>query len=447
MNAQLCQEVTGEFRRVDSHLDSRQESTRHEHQFTPIWRANGTLVDWCYCGQERECNVSVLEKSLQNCISAKNDYLQQRDKSKSAARKQKFAQAAADKDKQIAWLEEQINKRSPSSRFSTSYLALDEIRRDGGTQPRAAIDLKHVKLLEEQIEDGKELEPVVVFYDGESYWLADGFHRYAAHKNQNIEAIACFIHQGTRREAVLYSVGANADHKPALPRSREDKRRAVMTLLQDPEWGKWSNYKIAEVARVNEKTVRNIRASLTTDFRSDNSMRTYETKHGTTAKMNIANIGKPSQELPNLETASVELDTKEQELITTGLLKPAITKHLQLAEGGLVEMSVPNDNKINGRWGRIAAVTPYTVEVWLRDVDTMMMQKYTLTYQQLISLPLEKEPQLKKICNRISYLRQCNLDPFEVEILNLLERPVVLTPTELEYLAHIEKRHGIAPDE
>lgn len=27
------------------------------------------------------------------------------------------------------------------------YLELDEIRRDGGTQPRAAIDLKHVKLI------------------------------------------------------------------------------------------------------------------------------------------------------------------------------------------------------------------------------------------------------------------------------------------------------------
>ncbi len=81
-----------------------------------------------------------------------------------------------------------------------SYLALDEIRRDGGTQPRVAIDWKHVKLLEEQMEDGKELEPVTVFYDGESYWLADGFHRWHAHRNQGKEAIAYVIHQGSRRE-------------------------------------------------------------------------------------------------------------------------------------------------------------------------------------------------------------------------------------------------------
>ena len=85
------------------------------------------------------------------------------------------------------------------------YLTLDEIRRDGGTQPRAAIDLKHVKLLEQQMEDGQELEPVTIFYDGESYWLADGFHRYSAHRNQDREALACIVRQGTRREAVLYS--------------------------------------------------------------------------------------------------------------------------------------------------------------------------------------------------------------------------------------------------
>lgn len=34
-------------------------------------------------------------------------------------------------------------------------------------------------------------------------------------------------------------------------------------------------------------------------------------------------------------------------------------------------------------------------------------------------LPLEQEPRLKEICDRLSKLRECSLDPFEVEILNL----------------------------
>lgn len=356
------------------------------------------------------------------------------------------------------------------------YLELDEVRRDGGTQPRAAIDLKHIKLLEQQMEDGLELEPITVFYDGTDYWLADGYHRWHAHHNQEKSAVACTIHQGSRRDAVLYSVGANAEHKPALPRNREDKRRAVMTLLQDPEWGEWSNYKIASACRVNEKTVRNIRACLTTDFRSENLTRTYKTKHGSIATMDTANIGKTSQsagedkerlpltnrvtvaddhplfpnssgtiaQLPNPEQAIVEFDTGERELISLKHLTPSIAPQLHLQDGGLVVINAPDNKRIHGRRGRIAVVGESTVEVWVRDVERMTMHQYSVKHQQVKLVSLEEEPQLLEVCSSLAKLRSCNLNPFEVEILNLLERPVAFTPTELEYLAYVEKRHGIA---
>ncbi|MDF5716787.1 MAG: ParB N-terminal domain-containing protein, partial [Rhizonema sp. NSF051] len=147
---------------------------------------------------------------------------------------------------------------------NVEYHDLDDIRRDGGTQPRSAINLQHVKLLQEQMEDGQQLEPITVFYDGTQYWLADGFHRWHAHRNREEEAIACVIHPGSQREAVLYSVGANADHKPALPRSREDKRRAVLTLLSDPEWSTWSDRSIARRCKVSDKTVAHLRNSADT---------------------------------------------------------------------------------------------------------------------------------------------------------------------------------------
>ena len=97
------------------------------------------------------------------------------------------------------------------------YLPLAQIRCDGGTQPRVAIDLKHIQLLEAQIEEGQEIEPITVFYDGEFYWLANGFHRCAAYQNQDEEDIACIIHCGSVRSAILYFVGTSADHKLALP--------------------------------------------------------------------------------------------------------------------------------------------------------------------------------------------------------------------------------------
>lgn len=73
-----------------------------------------------------------------------------------------------------------------------------------------------------------------------------------------------------------------------------------------------------------------------------------------------------------------------------------------------------------------------------------MMHKYSLKHQQVKPVPLEEEPQLKEVCDRITKLKQCSLDPFEVEILSLLERPVAFTPLELDYLAYIEQRYGSA---
>ncbi|MGK7880461.1 MAG: ParB N-terminal domain-containing protein [Crocosphaera sp.] len=229
------------------------------------------------------------------------------------------------------------------------HLDLEEVRRDGGTQPRTKIDLLHIKRLEEQMEDGQEIEPVVVFYDGESYWLADGFHRWNAHRNQEEPTIRAIVHQGSRREAVLYSVGANADHKPALPRSRADKRRAVLTLLNDPQWKQWSDRAIAKMCKVHHQMVGRLRTSLDdhpvtksstdtlittksssnktsqsltgesssdptdqslTGESSSDDTRTYRTKHGTIATMNTANIGKTQEEEEDADT-TIKVTTDE----------------------------------------------------------------------------------------------------------------------------------------
>ena len=77
-----------------------------------------------------------------------------------------------------------------------------------------------------------------------SYWLADGFHRYHAHKQAGLDDIRVDLRQGNLREAILYSVGANAHH--GLRRSNEDKRRAVLRLLEDPEWEQEFNGLVTE---------------------------------------------------------------------------------------------------------------------------------------------------------------------------------------------------------
>ena len=121
----------------------------------------------------------------------------------------------------------------------TQNLTLDQIRIDGGTQPRVAIDEHIVAEYADLYANGVNLPPVTVFFDGATYWLADGFHRYWANKRIDCEYVFADIHQGTQRDAILHSVGANADH--GLRRTNADKRKAVLTMLEDEEWSGWHN--------------------------------------------------------------------------------------------------------------------------------------------------------------------------------------------------------------
>src|SRR5215207_11626412 len=104
----------------------------------------------------------------------------------------------------------------------SQLLALKTIRTDGGTQPRAALNQDRVGEYADDMARGDEFPPVTVFYDGADYWLADGFHRYHARATRHPD-IEAEVRQGTRRDAILFSVGANASH--GMRRTNEDKRR------------------------------------------------------------------------------------------------------------------------------------------------------------------------------------------------------------------------------
>lgn len=176
--------------------------------------------------------------------------------------------------------------------MTAMHTALDitVIRTDGGTQPRAEVDLFVVDDYAEVMRNGGEFPPVTAFFDGETYWLADGYHRVAAAKKAGLTAIAADVKQGTRRDAVLFSVGANATH--GLRRTNADKRRAVEALLRDEEWAQWSDNRIAQVCHVDHKTVARVRSDLSLgNFPSE---RIYTTKHGATATMRTGSIGKRS---------------------------------------------------------------------------------------------------------------------------------------------------------
>jgi len=55
------------------------------------------------------------------------------------------------------------------------------IRLDGDTQPRAKIDQAVCDDYGERMKAGEKFPAIDVFFDGEDYWLADGFHRVRAY--------------------------------------------------------------------------------------------------------------------------------------------------------------------------------------------------------------------------------------------------------------------------
>jgi hypothetical protein len=135
-----------------------------------------------------------------------------------------------------------------------------EITADPAVQPRERMDMPTVMEYAGEMQAGTQFPPVVAFYDGTRYWLADGFHRLEAARLSQYSVIAADVSDGGRREAVLYSVGANATH--GLRRSNADKRRAVATVLRDEEWRAWSDHEIARKCAVSAMFVGTLRREM-----------------------------------------------------------------------------------------------------------------------------------------------------------------------------------------
>jgi hypothetical protein len=98
---------------------------------------------------------------------------------------------------------------------------------------------------------------VVVFYDGETYWLADGFHRVSAASRAGLTDIPAEVREGGQRDALLHACGANLTHGVRL--TILDKRYAVRILLDDTEWSQWSDREIARQCGVSHPFVAKLR--------------------------------------------------------------------------------------------------------------------------------------------------------------------------------------------
>lgn len=190
----------------------------------------------------------------------------------------------------------------------TKALAIDLIRIDGGTQARHQVCDTTVAEYCDLWNSKADFPPLVVFFDGSDYWLADGFHRLLGAKRAERASVPCEIRTGSKRDAILYAVGANRDH--GLKRSNADKRKAVGILLGDSEWSGWSDHVIAERAGVSHTFVGSLRKAAA----EANSKKTNE------------NEGVPSGDVETVSTSNANVSLAAKRTDSMGRKQSATKK-------------------------------------------------------------------------------------------------------------------------
>lgn len=138
--------------------------------------------------------------------------------------------------------------------METRFVKIDSLFTEG-IQSRSKLSKATVNSYAKQIKEGAKFPPIVVFQENETspLYLADGYHRVAAHQRIGEAFISAEIRTGTFEDAVVFNIENNASH--GLPMSSLEKRLAVWKLISDNSFSERSDREIARICGVDHKTV------------------------------------------------------------------------------------------------------------------------------------------------------------------------------------------------
>ena len=225
---------------------------------------------------------------------------------------------------------------------TTEQIYPEYIRLDGGTQPRAKIDQAVCNDYGERMKAGEKFPAIDVFFDGEDYWLADGFHRVEAYVLALPgEAIECNVFQGTLQDAQWHSYSVNKAH--GVRRTPKDKEQAVRAALAHPAAVDKSNVQIAEHCGVSEITIRRHRKKLDTtatmsqsDSTTTSTMSKSRPRKGRDGRtINTAKIGEKQRRKSRRPRSAAEYHEAKQ--------NGKKVRH----PGSMVKLELPNNNTTN----------------------------------------------------------------------------------------------------
>ena len=108
-------------------------------------------------------------------------------------------------------------------------LGIERLVLSAKIQPRVALDEPTIETYRELMAHGTVFDPVIAYWDGRHYWVADGFHRVEAAKRCGFKEIAVEVREGSHAEAEFFACGANTRH--GKPLTNEDKHKVVGRLV------------------------------------------------------------------------------------------------------------------------------------------------------------------------------------------------------------------------
>ena len=226
------------------------------------------------------------------------------------------------------------------------HVPLSQIRWNDNTQARARLDPELIAEYSTAMREGTVFPPVVLFRQGERYWVGDGHHRCQAARWANCETIPAEVREGGPRDAFLYACSANASH--GLRRTNADKRHMVSRLLKDQEWSRWSSREIGRQCEVSHTFVDQLRQERAAGRTSDVDVLTgnsatevmFTTRHGTVATMDVSRIGGP-RGVPEVVTPRVITLAPAPEASTPPVAGPVM---IPTAEPGPESADVPPEH-------------------------------------------------------------------------------------------------------
>lgn len=227
----------------------------------------------------------------------------------------------------------------------------------GHTQFRAAENPATVAEYADAMQAGETFPPIVVWRVGAELHLSDGYHRLAALRKLGRDTVQADVREGSALELFEHALGANARH--GLPRTQEDKRKAVRAALAHPELSQRSDTQIAKLCGVSQPFVSGLRRTLS----------------GSSTPPKKADDIQHILDLPALEQWARVLPTddkrKDVVLKQIRLIKAVLHDRHEPPRWGLTEPAFPKWQSLKTAWitSTTADREPAVVQLWLLWLD------------------------------------------------------------------------------